>query len=111
MMENKVINQNLEIIMLILNNLLEYKDKFPQILKREFQVQKTEEKYDIQQKKTFLNILGLIAEFVEKKDINSFINIITYINEINKSEDFLKYIQLFMPYYKFRSSKLHELNA
>jgi hypothetical protein len=34
-----------------LNNLLEYKDKFPQILKRVFYVQKAEEKDDILQKK------------------------------------------------------------
>ena len=39
-----------------------------------------------------------------KKDINSFINITIYINEINKSEDIIKYIQLFILYYKFRSS-------
>lgn len=48
---------------------------------------------------------------VEKKDINSFINIITNINEMNKSEDIIKYIKLFKPYYKFRSSKIHELSA
>ena len=34
---------------------------------------------------------------VEKKDINSFINIITNINEMNKSEDIIKYIKLFTP--------------
>jgi hypothetical protein len=59
----------------------------------------------------YFRINRLIAELVEKKDINSFINIITYINEMNKSEDIIKYIKLFKPYYKFSSSKIHELSA
>ena len=59
----------------------------------------------------YFRINRLIAELVEKKDINSFINIITYINEMNKWEDIIKYIKLFTPYYKFRSSKIHELSA
>ena len=65
----------------LLNNLLNETAILPQIIKREFSNDSAEEMDDILQNKISINILGLIAEMVEKKDINSFINIIKYLND------------------------------
>lgn len=60
----------------LLEKLLDNKNIFPQILKREYSSLSTKETYDILQNSISINILKLIAEMVEKPEINSFINLI-----------------------------------
>ena len=46
-----------------------------------------------------------------KEDINSFIKLIKYMHENIKSiKEIKKYIKIFMPYYKFRRTKLDEIS-
>ena len=85
----------------------------PQILKREFASRATEEEDDILENKKCLNILNLITDMVEKPQMSSFINLIKYIFKKQDSfVDIKRYIETFIPYYKFMdSNKLDDLDV
>ena len=84
----------------------------PQLLKREFSSRATEEEDDILENKQCLDILYLIGEMVEKPEMNSFINLIKYIFDKKDSiKDIKRYIEIFIPYYKFMDTKLEDLNV
>ena len=84
----------------------------PQLLKREYASRTTKKEDDILENKLCIKILNFISEMVEKPKISSFINLIKFINDKSKSiEEINKYIEIFTPYYKFRSTKLDEISA
>ena len=98
----------------LLKKLIETADIKPQILKKEFTNRTTEdeeENDDILENKTCFEILNLISNLVEKPEMNLFINLIKYIYDNQDSiEEIKKYIEIFIPYYKFEYSKLYDIN-
>ena len=88
-------------------------DTLPQLMKREFTSRKTEEKdQDFLENRQCLDILNLISEMVENTQMNSFIKLIKYLNDnVKYIDDLNTYIDIFMPYYKFRGTKLDEISA
>lgn len=96
----------------LLINLLSDNKILPQIIKKEFASHSAEEIDDIFKNKICIKVLELISSWGDKKEMSYFINIIKYIHENQeKFEEIKKYIQIFIPYYKFKYSDLDEMSA
>ena len=82
----------------------------PTTIKKEFTSRASEEEDDYLENKLCIEILNLIADIVEKPDMDSFINLIEYIiNKKNHIKEIDKYITVFIPYYKFLDGNLKEI--
>ncbi len=97
----------------LLRNLLNDNQNFPQYLKREFSNDTAEEEDNLNLDNEIPHVLiHVLYEMVKKKDKNSFINLIRYINEnIKDYEIIIKNIEILIPYYKFRKSNLDEISC
>ena len=99
---------NLPILRLKLLKKLLDNNILPQVLKREFVSKISNE--EVGDNMSF-DILSLISKLVEKPEMNSFINLIKYI--LKKKEfikDIAKYIEIYIPYYKFNHTNLNYIN-